>query len=262
MTVNITSNILNLVGCYTLIYGHFGAPALGVFGAGLSTTLSRAVGTVYFLYLMFSGKRGIRLSLRDKYRINWDIMRRIFAVGLPTGIEQIILRGGQVTFARVVAGLGTAGFAAHQIGMNILSLSFMPGQAFAIGATTLVGQNLGARDPRGAEECAAEARRIGLMVAGSMAVVFFFFGRYLAWMHTDDATVMGSTALVLKIYAVIQPAQSTAFILAGALRGAGDTRWPLYATAGGVWFLRVALAALFINVFRLGSGRCLAGHGR
>ncbi len=252
MTVNITSNVLNLIGCYTLIYGHFGAPALGVLGAGISTTLSRAVGTVLFLYLMFSGGRGIHIGLRDKYRIDWSIMRRIFAVGFPTGIEQVILRGGQVTFARVVAGLGTVGFAAHQIGMNILSLSFMPGQAFAIGATTLVGQNLGARDPRGAEKCAAEARRIGLLVAGSMAVMLFFFGRYLAWMYTNDATVMASTALVLKIYALCQPAQSTAFILAGALRGAGDTKWPLYATAGGVWFLRVALAALFINVFDWG----------
>lgn len=252
MTVNITSNLLNLVGNYAFIYGHFGAPAMGVFGAGLSTTLSRAVGTAYFLYLIFSGKRGIHLRLRDKYRINWDILRRIFVVGLPTGIEQIILRGGQVTFARVVAGLGTVGFAAHQIGMNILSLSFMPGQAFAIGATTLVGQNLGAKDPEGAEQCAAEARRIGLLVAGSMAVIFFFFGRYLAWMYTDDVTVMANTALVLKIYALIQPAQSTAFILAGALRGAGDTKWPLYATAGGVWLARVALAALFINVFHWG----------
>ncbi len=252
MTVNITSNVLNLIGCYTLIYGHFGAPALGVLGAGISTTLSRAVGTVLFLYLMFSGGRGIHIGLRDKYRIDWSIMRRIFAVGFPTGIEQVILRGGQVTFARVVAGLGTVGFAAHQIGMNILNLTFMPGQAFAIAATALVGQNLGAGDPEGAEKCAAEARRIGLLVAGSMAVMLFFFGRYLAWMYTNDATVMASTALVLKIYALCQPAQSTAFILAGALRGAGDTKWPLYATAGGVWFLRVALAALFINVFDWG----------
>ncbi len=251
MRINMFINILNVVGNYALIYGHFGLPRLEVTGAGLATTLARGVAAILFVYILFSGKSRIKLSLRDDFRPNLPIIRRIFKIGLNSAMEQFILRGGQVTFARVVSGLGTAVFASHQIGLNILSLSFMPGQAFGIAATTLVGQSLGAKDPDLAAKCGAEARRLGMYVGGFMALIFFLFGRQIAGMYTDDLEVIARTALVLRVYAFLQPAQSTQFILAGALRGAGDTRWPLYSTAMGIWGGRVALSWLFINVFGL-----------
>lgn len=252
MRVNMLVNIVNVVGNYLLIFGHFGFPQLGVTGAGVATTFSRLVATVLFLFVLFRGKTRIKLKLRDNYRLKWPVIQRIFRIGLNSAIEQFILRGGQVTFARVVAGLGTSVFAAHQIGLNILSLSFMPGQAFGIAATTLVGQSLGAHDPTLAEQCGQEARRLGVMVGGLMACVFFFFGPLIAGLYTDQAEVVANTALVLKVYAFMQPAQSTQFILAGALRGAGDTRWPLYSTAMGIWGGRVAFSYLFINMLGFG----------
>jgi Na+-driven multidrug efflux pump len=94
-----------------------------------------------------------------------------------------------------------------------------------------------------------------MIFAGILAAGFFFFGRQLAWLYTRDAAVIAQTALALRIYAPAQPAQSIRFVLAGALRGAGDTRWPLYATAVGVWGFRVLLAATLIQ----GLGWGLAG---
>lgn len=252
MRINMFINILNVIGNYALIYGHFGLPRLEVTGAGLATTLSRAVAAALFVVILFSGRSRIKLSLRDDYRPNLQVIRRIFNIGLNSAIEQFILRGGQVTFARVVSGLGTAVFASHQIGLNILSLSFMPGQAFGIAATTLVGQSLGAKDPELAAKCGSEARRLGMYVGTFMALLFFLFGRQIAGLYTDNVEVIARTALVLRVYAFLQPAQSTQFILAGALRGAGDTRWPLYSTALGIWGGRVAFSWLFINIFGLG----------
>jgi len=134
----------------------------------------------------------------------------------------------------------------------VLSLSFMPGQAFGMSATTLVGQSLGAKDPALAERCGYEARRLGMFVAALMSGVFFFLGPQIASLYTNDPEVIRQTALSLKIIALVQPMQSTQFILAGGLRGAGDTRWPLYSTFLGIWVGRVLLATLFVQVLGFG----------
>lgn len=298
MTINVTSNLINVLGNYCLIYGRLGMPRLGVFGAGVATTGSRAVALAAFLY--FVARRGLPVtavefrsgaSLEDgsyppsdckelearpagqgqrvpgrkgraspnsrvtvpllparQWKLNLDTIRRIQVIGAPAAAEQIVLRGGQVMFARVVSSLGTSVFAAHQVGMNVLSLSFMPGQAFAMAATTLVGQRLGAGKPDEAEERAYATRDVGLSVSLLMASVFYFLGRPLSLLYTNDPTVLDTTSSLLKLFALIQPFQSTQFILAGALRGAGDSKWPLYATLVGMWGGRVALAWVLVAV--------------
>lgn len=252
MTVNLSANLVNVVLNWILIWGKFGFPRWGVFGAGVATTFSRFLACVWFFCLIVRGSRSLRVSLAGDYHFDGEVLGRIYNIGLPAAMEQIVLRSGQLMFARVVATLGTAVFAAHQVGMNILTLTFMPGQAFATGATTLVGQSLGREDPEEAERCAFTSRNMGLAVGGFMAVIFLFFGRYLAMLYTDDISVAGLTATILKIYAFAQPFQSTQFILAGALRGAGDTRYPLYSTAVGIWFGRVLLGWLLVNLAHLG----------
>jgi putative MATE family efflux protein len=252
MLVNGVANILNVFGNYALIFGHFGMPALGVFGAGLSTTASRGLATLLFIPIALKGKGGIRLSARGSWKPDRVMLSRIWRVGWPAAMEQLIMRGGHVLYARVVSGLGTAIYASHQIGLNILSLTFLPGQAFSIASTTLVGQSLGANDPVEAESCARETHRLGLLVGSITAIALFIFGRQIAWLYIKDPDVISNTALLLKIYALAQPAQSTQFILAGALRGAGDTKWPLYSTIIGVWAVRLVLASLFINTFSWG----------
>jgi putative MATE family efflux protein len=252
MKINIIANVINVTGNYVLIFGHFGFPRMGVAGAALATSFSRVVALLLFLIVIFGGDRPVKLRLSDKYRFDWVMMSRIFKIGSNAALEQFVLRGGQVAFARVVATLGTTTFAAHQIGLNVLSLSFMPGQAFGMSATTLVGQSLGAKDPGLAERCGYEARRLGMIVAASMSAIFFFLGPQIASLYSNDPEVIRQAALSLKIIALVQPMQSTQFILAGGLRGAGDTKWPLYSTFMGIWIGRVLLATLFIRVFGFG----------
>ncbi|MEW6105981.1 MAG: MATE family efflux transporter [Bacillota bacterium] len=239
MKVNTFCNILNVIGNYLLIYGKLGFPRMGVAGAALSTSISRVIAFVLIMRAVTGGR--FILHLTGPVRFDFPLIRRIVNIGIPAAIEQLILRGGQLAYLRIVAGFGTAVVASHQIAMNILSLSFMPGQAFAVAATTLVGQGLGARRPDLAEKGALETRRIGMMVSGFMAFIFILFGRYIAMLYSNDPTVVAKTAVVLRIIGLVQPAQSTQFILAGGLRGAGDTKWPLYSTAIGIWGFRVAL---------------------
>lgn len=246
MKYNIIANLINVFGNYVLIYGKLGFPAMGVTGAALSTTISRGLGMLMAFYAVrrpgsiFSGFRVLKL------KVDVGLMKRILRIGFPSGLEQLALRTGQIEFARTAASLGTMVFAAHQIALNVVGLSFAPGQAFGIAATTLVGQSLGAGRPDVAERCGFETRRLGMIIAFSIALLFFFFGRQIADIYTNDAEVTHMAAKALKIVALMQPLQSTQFILAGALRGAGDTRWPLFSTMIGIWCIRVVFAKVFV----------------
>lgn len=252
MTVNMFANVLNIFGNYILIFGKLGFPAMGVTGAGIATTLSRAVAMIIFIYIVIRGERVIKLNLKEAHSFDLELARRIITIGLPAAGEQLVLRGGQIMYARVVAGLGTDVYAAHQIAINIFGLSFVPGMAYGMAATTLTGQSLGAGQPEMAEKYSYEARRQGMYIAMGVALVFLFFGRQIAMLYSSDPDVISQAALALMIIAIVQPMQSTQFILSGSLRGAGDTKWPLYSTLIGMWGIRVALAHLFINSFGWG----------
>lgn len=252
MRVNMVANILVVVLGYPLIYGKLGFPAMGVVGAAVASGAARFIAFLQVLRVVTSGRYAIKIGLRDRWRWRGDLIKRMIRIGFPSAMEQFVMRGGMTLFTRTVAGLGTEVFAAHQIGMNVMSLSFMPGQAFSIAATALVGQNLGAKRPDWAEKCGWETRRLGLYVASFMGAVFFFAGPAIMRVYTNDAVVVAAGAVALKVIALSQPGQSTAFILAGGLRGAGDTTWPLVSTFIGVWGFRITLALLFVQVLHWG----------
>jgi putative MATE family efflux protein len=252
MRINVLSNVLVVLIGFPLIYGYLGLPAMGVVGAAIATAIARFTATVWVVYVLFSGKFVIELSLKNLWIFDLAMIKRIVNIGLPAAGEQFALRGGQIIFARVVAGLGTITFAANQIAFSILGLTFMPGMAFAIAATTLVGQGLGAKKPELAEKLGWETRKIGMFVAGTMGLIFVIFAPYIMMLYTNQQAVIDQGVIALRVIGFVQIAQATQFILAGALRGAGDTKYPLYAMFIGVWGFRVALCLLFVLVFEWG----------
>jgi len=155
-------------------------------------------------------------------------------------------------FARTVSGLGTINFAAHQIGLNICGLTFSPSMAFGVASTTLVGQSLGANDAEKAEKLANITHHMAMAVACLMGIAFLLFSQQLARLYTKDMEVIAMAGMVLKIMALAQPGQSTQLSLSGALRGAGDTKYPLYASIFGIWIFRVVVAYIFVNIFNWG----------
>jgi len=252
MKVGIVTNLTNVTLNYILIYGHLGMPRLEVAGAAWATLTSRIVGCLLTVAVLSTGRFVIALHVKDDWRLRRETIRRILFVGLPAAMEQFVMRGGQMLFVRIVAGLGTVTYAAHQVALNVESLSFMPGWGFAAAATALVGQGLGAKRPDWSERLARGALRYAVMVASAMGVLFFFAGRSIASLYTDLPQVAISAALCLRLVAVAQPFMITNFTLGGALRGAGDTRFTLVSTAVGVWGVRLTLA--YILVVRLGLG--------
>jgi len=252
MSVNTIANLVNLVGNYVLIHGHFGFPRLEVAGAAVATFLSRLVGFVLIMRTVFSHRGAIKMSVTDNFGYDRETVRRILKVGLPAALEQLVMRSGQMIFARIVSSFGTVTYAAHQVALNVEGLSFSPPQAFQTAATALTGQSLGAKKPDAAMRVGKEARFIGICMAAITGSILFFLGRYVVQLYTDDPTVITLSSSMLKIIAFAQPFMATNFVLAGALRGAGDTRWTLYITMAGIWGVRVVAAYLLALRFGMG----------
>jgi multidrug resistance protein, MATE family len=244
-------NVLNVVVAWTAINGPFGLPRLGVVGSALGAATGRFAGGILVIAILLKGRAGIRLRL-DHLRPDGDMIRRILRVGLPTGAEQLLFRGGQMFFARILAELGTIAYAANQVAINGWSLSFMPGFGFALAATTLVGQGLGAQDPDTAQERGYSAFRMGAGLMSLVGLTFLLFPTKIVGFFTTEPEVIAVGALPLQVVGLIQPMLAASMIFSGALRGAGDTRFPMVVTATAIWAVRLPLAYLFALV--LGGG--------
>jgi putative MATE family efflux protein len=249
--VSAAGAVLNVAIIWLLVYGRFGLPALGVPGAGLAVVVAQIVVLFVYLATYMRGKAVLHLSFK-RFRPEIDTIRRLLFVGVPAALEQLFMSGGMTVFARIVITLGTEAYAAHQITANITNASYMTGFGFSLAATTLVGQCLGAKRPEDADAYALSARRLGFFAMSALCVVFFFFGAFLVGFYSDDPAIVSMGAMALKLAAFAQPAIGTYAILAGALRGAGDTRYPLYITFVGVWCVRITIAWVLITVFPLG----------
>jgi len=252
MKVNILVNILNIVGNYLFIFGNFGFPRLGVNGAALATTLARSVGGIILLGLTFSNYSVLKMKVKGFFKFDFELTKRVLRIGIPTAMEESVRRLAQLIFVRVIASLGTTAFAAHQISLNAESISYMPGFGIAVAATTIVGQNLGAKNPVGAEKGTFEAWKIGSMIMGFMAIIFLIFPEQLISLYTSDPVIISKAALNLRIIALAQIPMGTHFIFSGALRGAGDTKAVFYSTAVSTWLFR--LVGGYILVHPLGLG--------
>lgn len=252
MKVNLTVNFLNVIGNAVLIYGLFGVPALGVAGAAISTVGAQFLSALILSLYVMKGKSKIPFTFKKRFKFDQAVISNFIKIGVPASLEQMVLRVGLIIFARIVASLGTVVFAAHQIGLSILGLSFHPGSAFGIAASALISRSLGEKELDKAQFYAKETRRMGSMISTFMAILFFLFSEQLVGLYTRDPEIIKNASTILKIIAFVQPFQSLQLILAGGLRGAGDTIWPLFATLLSLLCIRTSLAYLLVKVLHYG----------
>ncbi len=252
MIVNLFVNMLNVAGNYILIFGKLGMPALGVTGAGISTSLSHVIAFVILIVILARKSHIIKLDIKKSFRFKKPIVQNLVRVGGPAALEQVGFRVGVILFIRIVSSLGTVAYATHQIASNIISLSIAPGQAFGIAASTLVGRSLGEQRIDKADTFIRQTNKLALFVSAFFSIIFFFFGPTLVGFYTKDSLVIESSANVMKIIALIQPFQASAFAISGGLRGAGDTVSTLIVTMTGVIIIRLSVANLLINIVGMG----------
>ena len=178
MRTNMVSNAVNVVFDYLLIGGHFGFPKLGVAGAAVATVLGTVCAFIMCLFSLM--KKGMFLDLRKilrSWRFDKKTLGSIFNIGSSTFVEQIFLRVGFLTYAIIVANLGTVAFAAHQVGMNIMTISFSFGDGLSAAAVALIGQSLGEKRPDKAKIYGSVCQRFGLTCALCLSPIYLIFGK-------------------------------------------------------------------------------------
>ncbi|MCF0149938.1 MAG: MATE family efflux transporter [Firmicutes bacterium] len=249
---NTMANVVNIVFNYLLIYGKFGFPYMKVAGASLATVLGQNVAFVIASCVVLSKTRFVYLDLKEKFYIDKDLLKSVITIGFPSMVEQLFMRAGVMIFTRTVAGLGDTAYATHQICMNIQSMSFMIGQAFSNGSTTLVGQSLGKGRYDMADVYVRHTRHLGLICAVALASFLFFFGGSVVWLYNETPEVVALGSKILMFVAFMQPFQNQQFITNGGLRGAGDTKFSAMVIFITVLLVRSGLAILFINYLGLG----------
>ena len=252
MIYNLIANFVNVVMNYVLIHGHFGFPRMEVAGASLATIIGQFVAFAIALIVVLRGNHYLHLQPHKGFKPKKNHLRNILDIGIPAMFEQLIMRTGNIIFVKTVASLGTLAYATHQVAMNIQAMTFMTGQAFAVSATSLVGQSLGKRRWDMAESYANHTRRLGMLTSIVLSVTFFFLGRQIVGLYTDDPHIIDQGARILRLIAFIVPFQSSQFILTGALRGAGDTRATAVIIFLTVLLVRPGFAYAAINFFNLG----------
>lgn len=236
-------NAVNMACSYALCVGVGPVPELGWTGIALGTALGHVCGAAILVGLLIRGRAGFYLRLAA-LRPNIDLMRRILRIGVPGGIDVVLVSFCHLMYLRIVLSLGDVAAAAHGVAIQVEALGYMPGGAFQIAAATLAGQYLGARD-------LVRARRSVVMACGVASAIMMLAGAAFYFAATPLASfflggrgteVVPLAAQILRVVAFAMLPLAITMVLIGALRGAGDTRWPLMLNLVGVVLLRVPLA--------------------
>jgi putative MATE family efflux protein len=239
-------NAIHLLIAFPLTFGMLGFPRLEIEGVALATGLSETMGAAFLIFLAYKKK------LLCFECVSFERLRNIVRLGLPVFGERIMTTIMQMTYTRLVLLTAVSAYAAHSVGMMIESVSFLPGFGFAQATTTLVGQNIGARLPRRAREYGNQALLIALSVMGFLGLTYWFFPGIWMRIFSNDPEVIKYGILFCKFAAVIQIPLALTLVLAGSLRGAGQTRWVMYSTVVGAWGFRVTIAYILGWHFGLG----------
>jgi len=251
MVVALFVNIINISANYILIFGRFGFPAMGMYGAAIAAIVAQSVGALLALYVWHRGQ-ALTVRMWRLYRPHGELVQRILKIGIPAAGEMIFWQVATIILMRLIVTFGTAELAAHQLGLTAESLSYMPAVGFGIAATAFVGQSLGAEKPRQAARYVAELVRLCLLLTVLTASLLFFIPETIMRILTQDAEVVRLGAIYLSLMAIAQFPQQMGGVLNGALRGAGDTKAPMYIGGFGLWLVRLPLAYILSVTFGLG----------
>lgn len=254
MTTNITSSIVNVIFNYLLIGGNFGFPKWGVFGAAFATVLGTVAASIMSVRSLFSKNSYVSIPFirKEKIRSQGESLLSILKLGSNMLVENIAMRVGFVVTAVLAAKLGTDTFAAHQVGMNFLSLGFSFGDGMQVAAVALIGRSLGEGKPDKAKLYGRLCQRTGLGISFVLAIILFFFGRNLFSLFFTEPAVLDMGVLISKYIIVIILFQISQIIFGGCLRGAGDMRYCLFASLISVTLIRSIVTWGLTSVIALG----------
>lgn len=242
--ISIGVNLINVPLLYLFVFGAYGFPEMGVTGAAIAAGIAFSVGGLVLLWLWIGQKFRVKHVSSGWWRR--DRLKRLLDIGYPAAVEQLVFQFGFFIFLMLIGRYyGTEAFAAYNVGTTLLMVCMTVGFGFSIAGATLVGQNLGANDADGAARAGWRAGGLAVISMGALGLLVIFFAEEMATFFIgDEPLTIEYTLQFVYILGAMMPLLAVEFAIGGALRGAGDTRFPLMATFIGLIGVRCGLAAL------------------
>ena len=246
------ASFMNIVLCPLLIYGIGGWSGFGLKGAAIATTIGRGLGVVYQCYYLFRGKHNLNFR-SEHFNIDFSVIKSLVNIAWPATFQFFIASGSWVILVRLVAESGgTAASAGYQVAIRNVMFFILPAWGLSNAAATLVGQNLGARQPeRAAQSVMLTAKYNAVFMAGVM-LFFMFFAAPIIHLYTRDDAVQDIGRTALQIIASGYIFYGIGMVMIQALNGAGDTRTPTLINLACCWFFQIPLAYLLAKGFDWG----------
>jgi MATE family multidrug resistance protein len=276
---SVSANIINFVGNWMLMYGHWGAPRMGLTGSGISTSIARTyILLVLVATLLWHERQHGYPLFHMSWRPDLELIRRLATLGFPVAI-QILAEGAVFGIVTALAArLDEVSLAAHGISVNVIAMTYMVPLGISSAAAVRVGQAVGRRDPHGAAVSGWTALLLSALFMGGAGLALFFVPGTIAWLYTPDVKVIAVSAGLLRIAAFFELFDGLQVVACGALRGLGDTRSAAWAHFGGYWLAGMPLAyglcfplhwgvsgiwvGLTVALILIGTGLVLVWHQR
>ncbi len=251
MRISILFRFVHIALCPFLIFGWWIFPRLGVSGAAMTNIVSQSVGTALGLWILFTGRSRLRLSLRN-FRLDPSTIWRIVKIGIPASIMGMQRSFGNLAVMWFMSPFGTLAVAAHTLGQRVERFLFMPGMGLGMGAGVLAGQNLGAQQPERAEKGGWLAAGLvaGFMLIASVAILLWAESIIRIFSPEPDLAEIASTFLRVAVAGYLMMGFNAVF--RHCLSGAGDTLSPMVISILMIWVVQMPLAVLLPRVTNLG----------
>jgi len=235
------SNIINLILDPCLIFGLGPFPRLGVTGAALATFTGRSIGVAYQFYRLLRGTERIRI-LRRQIRVNFKVLLRLARVSAAGICQFVIAHTSWIGLVRIVSVFGAEALAGYTIAIRVVIFLILPSLGLSNAAATLVGQNLGAKQPERAEASVWRTGLYNMIFLGAVGVFFIVFAEPTARLFTHDSSVVPLAAACLRIINIGNISYAYGMVMMQAFNGAGDTITPTIVYLFGFWLTEIPLA--------------------
>jgi putative MATE family efflux protein len=234
-------NIINIILDPCLIFGLGPFPELGISGAAVATTIGRGTAVLYQFWLLFYGKKRIQLSLRN-LTVNVRIMTRLIRLSLGSIGQNLIGTTSWIALVRIISVFGSEIVAGYTIAIRIVSFVLLPSWGISNAASTLVGQNLGAKKPDRAERAVMATGYVNMILLGVVGLILVLFPAYFINFFIDDKAVQEAGGVCLRIVSIGFIAYGFGMVLVNSFNGAGDTTTPLKINVFAFWLIEIPLA--------------------
>jgi putative MATE family efflux protein len=245
------ANICNIILCPTLIYGVGDWDGWGLPGAAIATTIGRGIGVVYQLFHLMNNKNIIRLK-RVHFIPDWGVIKSLLNIAQTATLQFIIASASWIVLSKLMAGFGSTAIAGYTVAIRVIMFFILPAWGMSNAAATLVGQNLGAKQPERAEESVWKTAKYS---AGFMVLVSIFFllaARPIISFMSNDSGVIEVAVTAMRIMSIGYVFYGVGMVVTNAFNGAGDSRTPTWINLFGFWTFQIPLAYLLAIVLNMG----------